>query len=71
MRRRVERAQGLMLTTNISLARIAVTCGIADQAQFNILFRRFVGVTPGTWRRARMAGPESSSQAMRSHPSEN
>ena len=63
MRRRVERAQGLMLTTNIPLAQIAVSCGIADQAHFNRLFRRFVGETPGTWRRARVAGPESLSYA--------
>jgi AraC family transcriptional regulator len=61
MRRRVERAQGLMLTTNVPLAQIALSCGIADQAHFNRLFRRFVGETPGTWRRARVAGPESSS----------
>jgi AraC family transcriptional regulator len=63
VRRRVERAQGLMLTTNVPLAQIAVSCGIADQAHFNRLFRRLVGETPGTWRRARVAGPESSSRA--------
>jgi AraC family transcriptional regulator len=61
MRRRVQHAQRLMLTTNIPLAQIAVTCGIADQAHFNRLFRRFVGETPGNWRRLRVAGPESSS----------
>jgi len=71
LRRRVERAQGLMLTTNIPIAQIAVSCGIADQAHFNRLFRRFVGETPGTWRRARTAGPESSGHAKPSHPSEN
>ena len=54
MRRRVERAQGLMVTTNIPLAQIAGNCGIADQAHFNRLFRRFVGETPGTWRRVRV-----------------
>jgi AraC family transcriptional regulator len=63
VRRRVERAQGLLLTTNIPLAQIAVSCGIADQAHFNRLFRRLVGETPGNWRRARVVGPESSSRA--------
>jgi AraC family transcriptional regulator len=53
MRRRIERAQGLMLQTNISLGQIAVDCGLADQAHFNRLFRRFVGESPGAWRRAR------------------
>jgi AraC family transcriptional regulator len=53
MRRRVERAQGLMLTTTASLGQIAADCGLADQAHFNKLFRRFVGETPGAWRRAR------------------
>ena len=54
MRRRVERAQGLMLTTNASLGQIAADCGLTDQAHFNKLFRRFVGESPGVWRRARV-----------------
>jgi AraC family transcriptional regulator len=58
MRRRVERAQGLMLTTNASLGQIAADCGLADQAHFNKLFRRFVGESPGMWRRARATAPE-------------
>jgi AraC family transcriptional regulator len=57
MRRRVERAQGLMLTTNTSLSQIAIDCGLADQAHFNRLFRRFVGESPGAWRRARADPP--------------
>ena len=57
MRRRVERAQGLMLTTTTSLAQIAVSCGLADQAHFTRLFRRFAGESPGTWRRARAMAP--------------
>jgi AraC family transcriptional regulator len=57
MRRRVERAQGLMLTTNASLGQIAADCGLADQAHFNKLFRRFVGESPGMWRRARATAP--------------
>lgn len=57
MRRRVERAQGLMLTTNASLGQIAADCGLADQAHFNKLFRKFVGESPGVWRRARASAP--------------
>jgi AraC family transcriptional regulator len=58
MRRRVEWAQGLMLTTKAPLGQIAVDCGLADQAHFNKLFRRFVGESPGAWRRAR-ASPQA------------
>jgi AraC family transcriptional regulator len=58
IRRRMERAQGLMLSTDASLSDIAATCGLADQAHFTRLFRRVVGETPGAWRRAR-ANPRS------------
>jgi len=56
-RRRVERAQGLMLTTNASLGQIAADCGLTDQAHLSNLFRRFVGESPGVWRRARATAP--------------
>ena len=50
MRRRLERAQQMMLTTNASLGQIAGECGFADQAHFNKLFRRLVGESPHAWR---------------------
>jgi AraC family transcriptional regulator len=53
MRRRIARAQKLMLTTNASLGQIAAECGLADQPHLNRLFRRLVGYSPGSWRRAR------------------
>lgn len=57
MRRRMERAQGLMLKTNAPLAQIALDCGLADQAHLSRLFLRFTGERPASWRRARVSGP--------------
>jgi AraC family transcriptional regulator len=58
IRRRVERAQGLMLSTDKSLSEIAAECGLADQAHLTRLFGRIVGASPAAWRRAR-ANPGS------------
>lgn len=57
IRRRVERAQGLMLSTDASLSAIALDCGLADQAHLSRLFRRIVGESPRAWRRARIGEP--------------
>jgi AraC family transcriptional regulator len=52
-RRRIELAQGLMLTTRASLTEIAVSCGMSDQSHFTRSFRRIVGETPSSWRQTR------------------
>ena len=57
IRRRVERAQGLMLSTDAPLSEIAVDCGLADQAHLMRLFRRIAGENPSAWRRARIGAP--------------
>jgi AraC family transcriptional regulator len=57
IRRRVERAQGLMLSTDASLSDIALECGLADQSHLTRLFRRIVGESPRAWRRARLSAP--------------
>jgi AraC family transcriptional regulator len=57
IRRRVERAQGLMLSTDASLTDIALDCGLADQSHLTRLFRRIVGESPRAWRRARITVP--------------
>jgi AraC family transcriptional regulator len=57
IRRRVERAQGLMLSTSAPLSAIALDCGLADQAHLSRLFRRVVGESPRAWRRARLGEP--------------
>jgi AraC-like DNA-binding protein len=52
-RRRIEVAQGLMLTTGEPLGAIALSCGMSDQSHFSRWFRRIVGETPHQWRRTR------------------
>jgi AraC family transcriptional regulator len=51
LRRRIDVAQGLMLTTSDSLSSIALGCGMCDQQHFTRSFRRIVGETPSMWRR--------------------
>lgn len=51
IRRRIRRAQILMLETADTLSQIAYACGLTDQAHLTRLFRRMVGTTPMIWRR--------------------
>jgi AraC family transcriptional regulator len=51
MRRRIERAQSLLLMSNDPLSRIAAECGFVNQSHLSNLFRKVVGETPGKWRR--------------------
>lgn len=53
LRRRIEVAQGLMLTTSEPLSSIAIRCGMCDQPHFTRSFHRIVGETPYSWRRTR------------------
>jgi AraC-like DNA-binding protein len=55
MRRRVKRAQQLMLNSSMSLSGIALSCGMCDQSHLTRWFQRVVGETPAAWRRARFA----------------
>ena len=51
VRRRIEIAQDLMLTSAHALVEIALQSGFSDQAAFNRTFRRVVGISPGGWQR--------------------
>lgn len=51
IRRRIERAQRLMVSSDLPLCQIAADCGLADQSHLSRLFRRVVGETPAAWRR--------------------
>lgn len=51
IRRRIERAQQLILLTDKPLCEIALDCGLTDQSHLTKLFHRSFGVAPGKWRR--------------------
>ena len=55
-RRRIQRAQSLLLNSQASLSQIGLDCGMHDQSHFTRVFRRFVGISPGVWRRQLSAG---------------
>jgi AraC family transcriptional regulator len=55
--RRVERARALMLTTDMALSEIALSCGFTDQAHLCKLFRQSEGVSPAAWRRRQRETP--------------
>jgi AraC family transcriptional regulator len=56
VKKRVERARRLMLSTSETLSQIAVACGLADQAHLCRCFRQAMGMTPGAWRRSHATG---------------
>jgi AraC-like DNA-binding protein len=55
LRRRIERAQDLLLTSDKTLAEIASACGYSNQSHLTRAFGQAVGISPGLWRRAKRA----------------
>jgi AraC family transcriptional regulator len=53
VRRRLEKACQLMITSSASLSEIALSVGFSDQAHLCRLFRQAFGQSPARWRRAR------------------
>jgi AraC family transcriptional regulator len=53
LRRRVEAAEDLLVSTKMPLSRIALQVGFADQSHLTKVFRRTLGTTPAAWRRDR------------------
>jgi AraC family transcriptional regulator len=51
VRRRLERACHLMITSSASLSEIALNVGFSDQTHLSRLFRQAFGKSPSTWRR--------------------
>jgi AraC family transcriptional regulator len=69
MKRRIRRAQQLMLTSRLRLAQVALECGMADQAHLSRVFRRIVGTNPDAWRRQFLVGPAPDSSVAGKSPS--
>jgi len=56
MRKRVERAQHLLLRGRLGLAEVAIICGFADQSHLSRVFTKFIGTSPGRWRQRNSGG---------------
>jgi AraC family transcriptional regulator len=53
---RIEAAKRLLLDSSSELVDVALTVGFQAQAHFSTVFKRFVGETPGRWRRTQLTG---------------
>jgi AraC family transcriptional regulator len=53
VKRRLEKACHLMVTSSVSLSEIALSAGFSDQAHLCKLFRQAFGQSPACWRRER------------------
>jgi AraC family transcriptional regulator len=53
LRRRVERAQEMLVGTGMSLVDIAQSVGFQTQSHFTTVFKRYAGRPPGAWRESR------------------
>ncbi len=51
LRRRVERAQQMLLETSLSLVEIALSVGFRSQSHFTSVFTKFIGRPPQKWKR--------------------
>jgi AraC family transcriptional regulator len=56
MRKRIDRACDLLLSTEKTLSEVAVDCGLSDQSHLCRLFRRYAGLSPAAWRRNQASG---------------
>jgi AraC family transcriptional regulator len=52
MRRRIERAQEMLVAVNAPLVEVAISVGFQAQSHFTMVFRRLTGETPHAWRQA-------------------
>lgn len=65
LRRRIERAQEMLVGTGMSLVDVALSVGFQTQSHFTSVFKRYAGQPPRAWRESRgvQIGPTSASLA--------
>lgn len=56
LRRRVERAQEMLVQTDMSVVDVALSVGFQSQSHFTVVFNRFVGRPPHAWRQSQGSG---------------
>lgn len=59
LRRRIERAQEMLVGTSMPLVDIALSVGFQSQSHFTRVFKRYVGQPPRAWRESRRVGRNS------------
>ena len=59
VRRRMETAQQLLLTTDLQIQEIARRCGYSDQHYFSYCFKKYSGTSPGALRHSHTAGVQA------------
>jgi AraC family transcriptional regulator len=53
MRKRIDQAKLLLLSSELTISDISELCGFSDQSHFTRVFKQIEGTTPGVWRRHR------------------
>ena len=54
LKRRIDRAQDLLVKTDMAVVEVALEVGFQTQAHFTTVFRRLVGSTPYRWKQANL-----------------
>lgn len=65
LRRKVEEAQVLLITSDMPIVDIALSFGFLNQAHFTTVFKRFVGSPPVRWQHSRRRQIQSAAFRLR------
>jgi AraC family transcriptional regulator len=68
LRRRIERAQEMLIGTGMSLVDIALSVGFQTQSHFTSVFKRYAGQPPRAWRESRSVTARATPSQCRCSP---